>query len=197
MRWKTKVLVSAARKAWTIAFWLFTAGNMGLKQGLDVVLGAAELSRGDEGIDYLLVGDGAAHASLEKRAAARALSNVHFMPLQPHAEFMALLAATDVSLITQQRVVANIVFPSKTLTLMAAGRPVIASVNSESEVARVVRKARAGLVVEPENPSALFDAVKALRNDAHGEAGDERPRATVCAGALGPQSNSGPDHSAA
>ena len=148
------------------SFLVLHSGNMGLKQGLDVVLGAAELSRGDGGIDYLLVGDGAAHASLEKRAAARALSNVHFIPLQPHAEFMALLAATDVALITQQRVVANIVFPSKTLTLMAAGRPVIASVNSESEVARVVRGARAGLVVEPENPSALLDAVKALRNDA-------------------------------
>jgi colanic acid biosynthesis glycosyl transferase WcaI len=149
------------------SFLVLHSGNMGLKQGLEVVLDAAELSRGDAGIDYLLVGDGAAHAFLEKRAAARALSNVHFMPLQPRAEFMGLLAATDVSLITQQRVVANTVFPSKTLTLMAAGRPVIASVNTESEVARVVRNARAGLVVEPENPSALFDAVKKLRNDAH------------------------------
>jgi colanic acid biosynthesis glycosyl transferase WcaI len=141
------------------------SGNMGLKQGLDVVLGAAELSRSDAGIDYLLVGDGAAQTSLKDRARARSLSNVHFMPLKPHSEFMDLLAATDVALITQQRVVADIVFPSKTLTLMAAGRPVVASVNAESEVARVVRAAGAGVVVEPENPFALSDAVKTLRSN--------------------------------
>jgi colanic acid biosynthesis glycosyl transferase WcaI len=145
-------------------FMVLHAGNMGLKQGLNVVLDAAELSRGDTGVAYLLVGDGAAQKSLKTRAAARALSNVRFMPLQPHAEFMDMLAATDVSLITQQRVVANIVFPSKTVTIMAAGRPAIASVNAESEVARVVRDAGAGLVVEPENPCALLDAIQTLRH---------------------------------
>jgi colanic acid biosynthesis glycosyl transferase WcaI len=145
-------------------FMVLHAGNMGLKQGLNVVLDAAELSRGDTGVAYLLVGDGAAQTSLKTRAAARALSNVRFMPLKPHDEFMQMLAATDVSLITQQRVVANIVFPSKTLTIMAAGRPVIASVNAESEVARVVKDAGAGLVVEPENPSALLDAIQTLRH---------------------------------
>jgi colanic acid biosynthesis glycosyl transferase WcaI len=143
------------------------SGNMGVKQGLDVVLDAAELSRCDAGLAYLLVGDGAARRSLQARAAAAALSNVHFMPLQAHAEFLELLAAIDVSLITQQRVVADVVFPSKTLTLMAAGRAVIASVNADSEVARVVREARAGFVVEPENPRALRDAVGALRSRPH------------------------------
>jgi len=143
-------------------FIVLHCGNMGVKQGLDVLLDAADLSRGNSKIDYLLVGDGATQPSLKARAAARALSNVRFMPLQPHAEFLDLLAATDVSLITQQRTVADIVFPSKTVTLMAAGRPVIASVNRESEVARVVRDARAGLVVEPENPHSLLDAVNAL-----------------------------------
>jgi len=87
------------------------------------------------------------------------------MPLRPRDEFMDLLAATDLSLITQQRTVADIVFPSKTLTLMAAGRPVIASVSANSEVARVVNEARAGVVVEPENARALHEAVTALRAD--------------------------------
>jgi colanic acid biosynthesis glycosyl transferase WcaI len=147
-------------------FLVVHCGNMGLKQGLDVVLGAAELSRADAGVVYLLVGDGAAQMYLKERAAARVLSNVRFMPLQPRTEFMDLLAATDICLISQQRVVANIVFPSKTLTFMAAGRAVIASVNAESEAARVVQDARAGLVVEPENPCALLDAIKMLRDRA-------------------------------
>jgi len=141
-------------------------GNMGVKQGLGVVLEAAELSRGQAGVSYLLVGDGAARPGLEARAATAALSNVRFLPLQSQPEFIDLLAATDVALITQQRVVADIVFPSKVLTLMAAGRAVIASVNTGSEVARVVREAEAGLVVEPENPRALLSAITALQSDA-------------------------------
>jgi colanic acid biosynthesis glycosyl transferase WcaI len=140
-------------------------GNMGIKQGLEVVLGAAELSRNDSRIEYLLVGDGAVRTCLQQEAAARKISNVNFMPLQPPAQFIELLAASDVALITQRRTVANVVFPSKTLTLMAAGRPVIASVNRQSEVAGIVMEAGAGLVVEPENPSALHGAIKILMND--------------------------------
>lgn len=145
-------------------FLVLHSGNMGVKQGLDVVLQAAELCGHDSEIAYLLVGDGAAQTSLKARAAARALDNVRFMPLLPQAEFLELLAAADASLIVQQRVVADIVFPSKTLTLMAAGRPVIASVNSGSEVARVIRESGGGLVVEPEDPQALLEAVKRLRD---------------------------------
>jgi colanic acid biosynthesis glycosyl transferase WcaI len=140
-------------------------GNMGVKQGLGVALGAAELSHGQPDVGYLLVGDGAARPALEARAAASALSNVRFMPLQSQLQFIDLLAATDAALITQQRVVADIVFPSKVLTLMAAGRALIASVNAGSEVARVVREANAGVVVEPENPRALLEAITALHSE--------------------------------
>jgi colanic acid biosynthesis glycosyl transferase WcaI len=140
-------------------------GNMGIKQGLEVVLSAADLSRDDRSIEYLLVGDGSARISLQAQAATRAIPNIRFLPLLPETGFMDFLAATDVSLITQQRVVANIAFPSKTLTLMAAGRPLIASVNPESEVARTVSEAGAGVVVEPENPSALYHAVKMLMSN--------------------------------
>jgi colanic acid biosynthesis glycosyl transferase WcaI len=145
-------------------FLVLHCGNMGVKQGLEVVLGAAELARDEHRIEYLLVGDGAVRTSLQQEAAARKLSNVTFMPLQPPAQFIELLAATDLGLITQRRAVANVVFPSKTLTLMAAGRPLIASVNSQSEIARTVVEAGAGLVVEPEDPSALQNAVKTLMN---------------------------------
>src|SRR5579885_2100935 len=151
------------------------AGNMGVKQGLDVVLDAAAKAREIADLLFLLVGDGAARAALEKKARALQLTNVLFMPLQPREVYLDMLAASDVSLITQQRVVSDIVFPSKTETLLAAGRAVIGSVNSGSEVARVLREAQAE-VVEPEDPDALLDAILRLRADpeqrrAMGEAG--------------------------
>jgi len=138
------------------------SGNMGVKQGLEVIHEAAARSRQRPDIHYLFVGDGAMRPQLEEQARARSLGNVLFLPLLGGDEFQQMLAATGIALITQQRVVSNIVFPSKTVTLLCAGCPVIASVNSESEVARVVVNSKAGVVVEPENADALFDAIDQL-----------------------------------
>lgn len=152
------------------------SGNMGVKQGLDVILDAAELSLDRPEIVYLLVGDGAMRAELESQAAEKDLVNVWFLQVQPRQQFLEMLAAADVSLITQQRSVSDIVFPSKTATLMSAGCPIIASVNESCEVARVLKQSSAGLVLPPENPLALFDTITALQSNSRmrremGEAG--------------------------
>jgi putative colanic acid biosynthesis glycosyltransferase WcaI len=140
-------------------------GNMGMKQGLDVILDAAILSRDDSGVVYLLIGDGAARPALESRARGLDLPNLRFLPLQPHDRFLDLLAQSDVCIVSQQRTVSDIVFPSKMITLLAAARPVIASVGAESEVARVIAESGAGITIAPENPRALTDAVIRLRAD--------------------------------
>ena len=141
------------------------AGNMGVKQGLDVVLEAARLTDERPDILYLLVGDGAMRAQLESRLRALDLQNVRMLPLLPRESFLRLLAAADVCLVTQQRTVADVVFPSKVVTLLAAGKPVIASVSAASAVARTIVEADAGIVVTPEDPSALANAVDALLAD--------------------------------
>jgi colanic acid biosynthesis glycosyl transferase WcaI len=141
------------------------AGNMGVKQGLEVVLKAAQLSRERQDIVYLLVGDGAVRHSLEARARELSLPNVRFLPHQDKESFHQILAATDVSLVTQQRSVGDIVFPSKIRTLLAAGCPVVASLNHGSEVARVVAEAGVGLVTAAEDPQALNLAIAALLSD--------------------------------
>lgn len=146
-------------------FLVVHAGNMGVKQGLEVILNAAERSRGDRGIRYLLVGDGSVRTQLQERAKAAALDNVQFVPLLPDDQFLDMLAASDLSLVTQQKIVADIVFPSKVITLMSSARAVVASVSPGSEVARVLREADAGVLVPAEDPAALFEAITALRND--------------------------------
>ncbi len=141
------------------------SGNMGVKQGMEVILDAAALSRQHPGVCYLLVGDGAMRAKLQEQAAARQLSNVQFLPILDDQDFRQMLAATDLALITQQKVVSDIVFPSKTVTLLSAGCPIVASVNSGSEVARAVLESCGGRVVEPENPQALWQAIQSLASD--------------------------------
>jgi colanic acid biosynthesis glycosyl transferase WcaI len=141
------------------------AGNMGTKQGLDVILGAAERSRHDPSIRYLLVGDGSVRKQLQQRAKSAGLENLVFVPLLPDGRFLEMLAASDVSLVTQQKSVADIVFPSKVITLMSSARAMVASVCPGSEVARVLREADGGILVAPEDPAALLEAITALRAD--------------------------------
>lgn len=147
------------------SFVVLHAGNMGVKQGLDVVLDAADRTRATAGLVYVLVGDGAMRSRLQARARALNLTNVKFVPLLPGDRFLPLLAAADVCLITQQRTVADIVFPSKILTLLAAGKAVIASVDAKSAVARAITDAGAGLVVAPEQAEDLAAAIETLRDD--------------------------------
>jgi colanic acid biosynthesis glycosyl transferase WcaI len=140
-------------------------GNMGVKQGLDLVLDAAVRLKEQRDLVFLLAGDGAKKASLEQRAAALGLDNVRFLPLQDTPTFLEMLAAMDVGLIVQRPTVSDIVFPSKTVTLLSAARPVIAAVNDNSEIGVVIQNSRGGVVVEPAGPHALADAAQIFLSD--------------------------------
>jgi colanic acid biosynthesis glycosyl transferase WcaI len=141
------------------------SGNMGVKQGLGVVLDTAELMREQRDVTFLLTGDGAMKPHLENKAKALKLNNVRFLPLQEQAEFLQMLAALDVALIVQQSSVSDIAFPSKTITLLSAARPVAAAVHYSSEIGRVIRQSNGGVVVEPENAEALATTLQELFRD--------------------------------
>jgi colanic acid biosynthesis glycosyl transferase WcaI len=139
------------------------SGNLGIKQGLDVILDAAAMSREDASLLFLLVGDGSAREEIERRAAELKLENLRFLPVLAWHDFRGLLAASDVCLVTQRKSVSDIVFPSKAVTYLSAGCAVIASVNAGSEVATTILESGAGAVVEPENALALQQAIYELR----------------------------------
>ncbi len=141
------------------------SGNMGVKQGLDVMLDAAALSRSDDSMRFLFVGDGSDRERIQRRAAELELDNVRFLPLLGQEDFRGLLAASGICLVTQQQSVSEVAFPSKIVTYLAAGRPIIASVNPECEVARIMREAKAGKVVAAEDPKALLAAIDELRGE--------------------------------
>jgi colanic acid biosynthesis glycosyl transferase WcaI len=141
------------------------SGNMGVKQGLDVVLDAAALNRQDPSVLFLFVGDGADRERIQRRAENLKLDNVRFLPLLGEQDFRGLLSASGICLVTQQQSVSEVAFPSKIVTYLAAGRPIVASVNPDCEVARITREAQAGKVVAAENPRALLAAICELRGE--------------------------------
>jgi colanic acid biosynthesis glycosyl transferase WcaI len=139
---------------------LLHAGNMGVKQGLDVLVEAARLA---PEVRIVLMGDGNQRDHL--RSLSGGLPNLDFMPPAQDAEFPDVLAAADVLLVTQRASVRDMSLPSKLTSYFAAGRPVIAAVAADSGTAQEVVRSAAGLVVPPESPADLLAAVRTLAAD--------------------------------
>jgi len=142
------------------AFVVLHAGSMGRKQGLMNVVSAARLARSAD-IFWVLVGDGEARYELEAATRAADVGDVvRYVPFQPDELLSEMFAAADVLLVNQLGSVKDTVIPSKLLTYMAAGRPVLAAVNPGSQAAEILREADGGALVAPEDPEALSAAAQ-------------------------------------
>jgi colanic acid biosynthesis glycosyl transferase WcaI len=141
------------------------AGNLGVKQGLDVLLDAADKLRGETKIRIVLCGDGAERAALAQEIADRALTNVSMLPLQTDLAYREMLVDADVSLITQQRGSGNAFFPSKLLVTLAYGSPAVTVADKESALARTVATGGFGRNIEPERPDDLANSFRELAQD--------------------------------
>ena len=135
------------------------AGNIGAKQDLGNVIHAASLLARRRELVFMLVGEGSQKAALKEMVAELNLENVRFLPLQPKESLSEMFSAADVLLLNQVPGLADVVLPSKLLTYMAAGRPIIASIDPDSESANYVRKAECGLVILPQKPDLLAKAI--------------------------------------
>ena len=140
-------------------FVVLYAGNLGLTQGLETVLEAAASLAARPEVRFLLVGDGARRPWLENEVAARGLPNVTLLPYQPRSAVPEMYAASDVCLVPLKGGTARDTFPSKIYTIMAAARPAIACADEDSELAWVVREARCGFAVAPDDAGALVGAI--------------------------------------
>ena len=141
------------------------AGNLGVKQGLDILLDAADKLRSDTNIRIVLCGDGAERAALTQEVADRSLTNVSMLSLQFGLDYKELLIDADVSLITQQSGSGNAFFPSKLLVTLAYGSPVVTVADEESALARAVANGDFGINVLPGQVDQLAQTFRELAQD--------------------------------
>jgi len=141
------------------------AGVLGYSQDLDVILEAAALARNEREILWLIVGDGVEKERLEAKAREMMLSNVRFLPMQPRERYPSVLHASDICLTTLRAQVTSPVVPSKILSVMAAGRPLVASLPLDGDAPKLIEAARCGFTLPPEDPHALVNAVMTLYHD--------------------------------
>jgi colanic acid biosynthesis glycosyl transferase WcaI len=141
------------------------AGNLGMSQGLEIVLDAAEELKDQRDIVFQIVGDGSCREQLMRDADRRGLANVKFLPFQPEADVPLIYASCDIALIPLRRGVTENSVPCKTYSIMASGKPYIASVDRGSHLSKLAELAGCGLCVEPENGKALAKAVLRLKSN--------------------------------
>ena len=140
------------------------AGNIGVKQGLDVLLQTAPLLR-DPTIRLLICGDGAQREVLAARAREMKLPNFSMLPLQADRDYRALLVDADLCFITQQAGAGNSFFPSKLLGLLAESKPVGTVAAPECELALSLTEGNFGVNVPPGRPQELADLLDSLARD--------------------------------
>ncbi|MGB3734198.1 MAG: glycosyltransferase family 4 protein [Ilumatobacter sp.] len=135
-------------------------GNVGFSQSLELVLGAAQAL---PDVQFLINGDGAARSSLE--AAAAHLPNVTFRGYIAAELLAELLATGDIHVVPLKAGLGRVSVPSKTYSIMAAGRPVLAAVDPDTAVPRILEESGGGVAVVPDDLDAFIGALTELLAD--------------------------------
>lgn len=141
------------------------AGTIGIISGALIMLDVAERLHSIPRALLLFVGEGQVKDELVMEAKRRELNNVRFLPFQPRELLNEVQASADLSVVTLLPGRGRTSVPSKVAGYMAAGRPVIASVDLDSDTASCIRSANCGLVVEPGNADQLAEAISRLLHD--------------------------------
>ena len=133
------------------------AGNVGFSQSIDLLIVAA---RQLPGVTFLINGDGAARASLE--AEAESLPNVRFARYIEPDRLSELLATGDIHVVPLKAGLGRVSVPSKTYSIMAAGRPVVAAIDPGTAVPKILESSGGGVAVLPDDATAFVEALTAM-----------------------------------
>ena len=133
------------------------AGNVGFSQSLNLVVEAA--AKFPE-IAFVINGDGAARKKLQQDCAH--LANVYFGDYQPIERLSEVLATGDIHLVPLRAGLASVSVPSKSYSILAAGRPMLAAIDPNTEIPNMLRESGAGIALEPDNAPAFIEALGQL-----------------------------------
>ncbi|MFM8866949.1 MAG: glycosyltransferase family 4 protein [Ilumatobacteraceae bacterium] len=136
------------------------AGNVGYSQSLELMIEAA---RAIPAAQFVINGDGSARESLEERA--RGLANVRFVDYQPIERLPEVLAAADVHVVPLRKGLARVSVPSKSYSVLSAGRALLAAIDPGTEIPRLLADSGGGIAVAPDDPTAFIAALREMLAD--------------------------------
>jgi len=136
------------------------AGNIGEKQGLEILPEAARQLRDQPDIHIVVFGEGAARKRLEDISQREQLTNLHFFPIRPYEQMPQVLAMADIHLVVQKRAASDLVMPSKLVGILSAGGASIVSADPGTCLSDIIIDERLGWSILPEDPKVLADAIR-------------------------------------
>ena len=141
------------------------AGNIGHPTDVETIIEAAEKLLDQREIHFLFIGAGAKKKWVEDQVRERSLVNMTVLNYRPRSEQIEFLNACDVGLIALIKGMWGTAMPSRTYNIMAAGKPVLALTEENSELALVIDEEGIGQYVEPGKPDDLRLAILQMYED--------------------------------
>ena len=135
------------------------AGNMGYPNDLESIVRCAEKLRDDERFQFIFLGAGVKKSWLEREVSDKKLINITILAPRPRKEQKEFLNACDVALVSLVRQMWGVSMPSRTYNILAAGKPILALTEKDSELARVVEEDAVGWIVPPNEPEILLETI--------------------------------------
>ncbi len=135
------------------------AGNMGHPQDIESIVECVKKLKFDERFHFLFIGSGVKRKWLENQVREHRLENITVLNPRPRAEQKTFLNACDVGLVPLINKMRGVAMPSRTYNILAAGKPVLALTENNSEVARVIEDDRVGWYVAPGKPAELLQMI--------------------------------------
>lgn len=144
-------------------FYVCYSGNLGHSQNLELLVEVAEeINLTMPEVMFVLIGEGAAKNDLELLMKKKNLENIVILPFQPYEDIAHVFSLGDVGLIISKQGIGGSSVPSKTWGIMAAGRPILASFDVNSELAHVISATNSGIVAEAGNKEQFIEALKKI-----------------------------------
>jgi glycosyltransferase involved in cell wall biosynthesis len=140
-------------------FYITYCGNIGHTQNLNLLLKVAKRLESISDIMIVLLGDGAYLSELLQEIEMKRLSNIHHFPFQPYEDIALVYSLGDVGLIISKEGIASNSVPSKTWSIMAAARPVLASFDLKSMLGEVIQETNCGKIVPANDEQSLYEAM--------------------------------------
>ena len=144
-------------------YYVCYSGNVGHSQNLDLLLNAAKVIQKElPDVCFAIVGEGAAKEELAAKIAAENISNVILLPFQPYEDIAHVFSLGDADLIISKPCIGGSSVPSKTWSILAAERPVLASFDEDSALAKLIREQNCGIVANAGELDSLTGAIRQL-----------------------------------
>jgi len=140
------------------------SGNLGFNHDLEPLIDAAQ-SLEHSGMGFVFIGEGGKKEKLQSMVSSSGLKNVLFFPFQPRQDLPDLLSASDLSVVALEQGLEGLAVPSKFYSILASGRPILALLGGECEMARIIRQYNCGFVVSERNPEKVVKILQECLRD--------------------------------